>query len=183
MVYVISFEQDNYMKRLFKVIEPMGYTDLATKLEHVNFGKVALLGDILNKCGDAMHDVMRNNDVKYQQVKDPQAHVGHTWRSRGHGQGYSGKRVHNYHFDIKRMTEPIGDTGPYLEFGYARLSSIVPKSGFNQEILRSKAGRLLLIKGAPRHRHSKANGAIPRRNPQRIQDPRINHHTNVPLQI
>lgn len=31
MIYVISSEQDIYMKRLFKVIELMGYTDLATQ--------------------------------------------------------------------------------------------------------------------------------------------------------
>ena len=146
MIYVISSEQDIYMKRLFKVIELMGYTDLAKKLEHVNFGKVEgmssrlgkveLLGDILDKCGDAMHDVMRNNDVKYQQVQDPKRTSDTLGIAAVMVQDMSGKRVHNYPFDIKRMTEPIGDTGPYLEFSHARLSSIVRKSGFSQESLR-----------------------------------------------
>jgi arginyl-tRNA synthetase len=60
------------LNRLFKTIELVGYSDLAKKLEHVNFGKVEgmssrlgkveLLGDILDRCGDDMYNVMKEND-------------------------------------------------------------------------------------------------------------------------
>ncbi len=69
------------MNRLFKTIELIGYSDLAKRLEHVNFGKVEgmssrlgkveLLGDILDRCGDDIHNVMKENDVKYQEIDDP----------------------------------------------------------------------------------------------------------------
>ncbi len=80
MIYVVSSEQDVYLNRLFKTIELIGYFDHAKKLKHVNFGKVEgmssrlgkveLLGDILDRCGDAMHNVMKENDVKYQEIDD-----------------------------------------------------------------------------------------------------------------
>ncbi len=81
MIYVVSSEQDVYLTRLFKTIELIGYSDLAKKSEHVNFGKVEgmssrlskieLLGNILDRCGDDMHNVMKENDVKYQEIDDP----------------------------------------------------------------------------------------------------------------
>jgi arginyl-tRNA synthetase len=37
--------------------------------------------------------------------------------------------INNYTFDINRMTSFEGDTGPYLQYAHARLSSILRKSG------------------------------------------------------
>ena len=39
MIYVVSSEQDMYLQRLFKTIELIGYSTLASKLQHINFGK------------------------------------------------------------------------------------------------------------------------------------------------
>lgn len=140
MIYVVSCEQEMYLQRLFKAIDLMGFPDLAKKLEHVSFGKVEgmssrlgkveLLQDILDRCGDAMHSVMKKNDVKYEQVDDPKATSDTLGITAVMVQDMSGKRVHNYPFDINRMMEPIGDTGPYLQFSHARLSSIIRKSGY-----------------------------------------------------
>lgn len=138
IIYVVSSEQDAYFQRVFKTVELLGYPDLATKLKHVNFGKVLgmssrlgkveLLGDILDTCGSAMHDVMRTNAVKYSQVGDPDAVADTVGITAVMVQDMSGKRTNNYPFDINRMTSFEGDTGPYLQYCHARLSSISRKA-------------------------------------------------------
>ena len=145
MIYVVAAQQDMYLKRVFKTIELMGFADLAKKLEHVNFGKVEgmssrlgqveLLEGILNRCGDAMHSVMKQNEVKYQQVEDPKQTSDTLGITAVMVQDMSGKRIHNYPFDINRMMQPLGDTGPYLQFSHARLSSILRKSGYTRQDL------------------------------------------------
>ncbi|EGE84389.1 arginyl-tRNA synthetase [Blastomyces dermatitidis ATCC 18188] len=138
MIYVVSAEQDSYFQRVFKTIEIMGYPDIATKLVHVNFGKVQgmssrlgtvkLLSDILDECGNAMHEVMRANEAKYAQVPDPKAVADVVGITAVMAQDMSGKRINNYAFDITRMTSFEGDTGPYLQYSHARLCSIMRKA-------------------------------------------------------
>ncbi|KAK4237997.1 hypothetical protein C8A03DRAFT_44193 [Achaetomium macrosporum] len=138
MIYVVSSEQDSYFQRVFKTVELMGYPDLAAKLKHVSFGKVMgmssrlgkveLLSDILDKCGSAMHDVMRTNAVKYSQVEDPDAVADTIGITAVMVQDMSGKRTNNYPFDINRMMSFEGDTGPYLQYCHARLRSISRKA-------------------------------------------------------
>ncbi|EZG03247.1 arginine-tRNA ligase [Trichophyton rubrum CBS 735.88] len=137
MIYVVSTEQDLYFQRLFKTIELMGYTDVAAKLEHVNFGKVMemssrlgtvkILSDILDECGSAMHDVMRKNPTKYEQIENPTEVADTLGITAVMVQDMTGKRIHNYTFDIAKMTSFEGDTGPYLQYAHARLCSIVRK--------------------------------------------------------
>jgi arginyl-tRNA synthetase len=138
IIYVVSSEQDLYFQRVFKTVELLGYPDLAAKLKHVNFGKVMgmssrlgkveLLSDILDKCGSAMHGVMRTNAVKYAQVSDPDAVADTIGITAVMVQDMSGKRINNYPFDINRMTSFEGDTGPYLQYCHARLRSISRKA-------------------------------------------------------
>ena len=137
MIYVVSTEQDLYFQRLFKTIELMSYTDVAAKLEHVNFGKVMgmssrlstvkILSDILDECGSAMHDVMRKNPTKYEQIENPTEVSDTLGITAVMVQDMTGKRIHNYTFDIAKMTAFEGDTGPYLQYAHARLCSIVRK--------------------------------------------------------
>lgn len=143
MIYVVSSEQDVYFQRLFKVIELMGHTELAKKVQHINFGKVlgmstrlgnvTLLSDLLDKTRDAMHEVMKANVVKYAQVEDPQAVSDILGISAVMVQDMIGKRINNYSFDISRMLSFEGDTGPYLQYTHARLCSIMHKSGIKTE--------------------------------------------------
>jgi arginyl-tRNA synthetase len=82
MIYVVAAAQDLHLKQLFKIIELMGYKDLAAKVQHVNFGQVqgmstrkgtvVFLDSILNDVGEKMHEVMRKNEAKYEQVENPE---------------------------------------------------------------------------------------------------------------
>lgn len=83
MIYVIASQQDLHCKQFFKVVELMGYKDIASRVRHINFGMVLgmstrkgtvkFLNDILRDVGDHMHDVMRKNQEKYDQVENPEA--------------------------------------------------------------------------------------------------------------
>lgn len=81
MIYVVASAQDLHLKQLFKIIELIGYKELAQKVQHINFGlvlgmstrkgTVKFLDDILRDVGEKMHEVMMTNATKYEQVEDP----------------------------------------------------------------------------------------------------------------
>lgn len=83
MIYVIASQQDLHVKQFFKIVELMGHKDIAAKVQHINFGlvlgmstrkgTVKFLDDILRDVGDYMHEVMKKNQDKYQQVENPDA--------------------------------------------------------------------------------------------------------------
>lgn len=98
MICVVSTEQDLNFRRVFRTLELMGRPDLAVRLQHVNFGKVMgmssrlgnaqLLGDILDQSREAMHEVMRRNEVKYAPSGRPGRRGGEGGHLGGHGPGY-----------------------------------------------------------------------------------------------
>lgn len=81
MIYVVAAQQDLHLAQLFKVTELMGRKDLAQRCQHINFGMVRgmstrkgtvkFLDDILKDVGEKMHEVMKKNTAKYEQVEDP----------------------------------------------------------------------------------------------------------------
>lgn len=83
MIYVVASQQDLHLKQLFKIVELMGHKEIAAKCQHINFGMVLgmstrkgtvkFLDDILRDVADKMHEVMRKNEDKYSQVKNPEA--------------------------------------------------------------------------------------------------------------
>ena len=83
MIYVVASQQDLHLAQLFKITELMGHKDLASRCQHINFGMVRgmstrkgtvkFLDDILRDVGDKMHEVMKKNVEKYEQVENPEA--------------------------------------------------------------------------------------------------------------
>ncbi|PKS10138.1 hypothetical protein jhhlp_001888 [Lomentospora prolificans] len=143
MIYVVASAQDLHLKQLFKIIELMGHTDIAKKVQHVNFGlvlgmstrkgTVKFLDDILRDVGEHMHEVMRKNETKYAQVENPEAVADILGISSVMVQDMTGKRINNYTFNMNAMTSFEGDTGPYLQYAHARLCSISRKAGYTAE--------------------------------------------------
>lgn len=82
MIYVVSSQQDMHLAQLFKILELMGNNNVSEKCQHVNFGMVQgmstrrgtvkFLDDILRDVGEKMHEVMKMNEKKYEQVADPE---------------------------------------------------------------------------------------------------------------
>lgn len=81
MIYVVASQQDLHLAQLFKIEEAMGRKDVSDKCQHINFGMVLgmstrkgtakFLDDILRDVGEKMHEVMKTNKTKYEQVEDP----------------------------------------------------------------------------------------------------------------
>jgi arginyl-tRNA synthetase len=102
MIYVVASAQDLHLRQLFKIIELMGYKELAQKVQHINFGlvlgmstrkgTVKFLDDILRDVGEKMHEVMQKNESKYEQVENPLATADILGISSVMVQDMSGKR-------------------------------------------------------------------------------------------
>ncbi|KAI1134619.1 arginyl-tRNA synthetase [Hypoxylon sp. FL0543] len=145
MIYVVASQQDLHLQQLFKIIELLGYKDIADRCQHINFGlvqgmstrkgTVKFLDDILRDCADHMHEVMRKNEAKYSQVEDPEGTADTLGISSVMTQDMSGKRGNNYKFDLAVMTSFEGDTGPYLQYAHTRLSSIKRRANVSDEEL------------------------------------------------
>lgn len=83
MIYVVASAQDLHLKQLFKIIELLGHNEIAAKCQHINFGlvlgmstrkgTVKFLDDILRDVADKMHETMKKNEAKYNQVENPDA--------------------------------------------------------------------------------------------------------------
>ena len=82
MIYVVASQQDLHLAQLFKILELMGHEDVSGRCQHVNFGMVLgmstrkgtvkFLDDILRDVGEKMHEVMKKNEKKYEQVENPE---------------------------------------------------------------------------------------------------------------
>lgn len=82
MIYVVASQQDLHLAQLFKVTELSGRKDLSDRCQHINFGMVKgmstrkgtvkFLDDVLQDVGEKMHEVMRKNEAKYEQVENPE---------------------------------------------------------------------------------------------------------------
>ena len=147
MIYVVMSEQKTHMERVFKTLELMGgeYTTLSKKMQHVSFGKVEgmstrrgtvkFLEDTFDDVGESMHEVMRKNEDKYRQIKDPVKTADVLGISAVMVQDMSGKRINDYPFNLDRMTAFEGDTGPFLQYAHARLCFIQRKVDLTTEQL------------------------------------------------
>ncbi|KAK2804337.1 hypothetical protein FQN50_006628 [Emmonsiellopsis sp. PD_5] len=146
MIYVVAAQQDLHLAQLFKVTELVGRKDLASRCQHINFGMVRgmstrkgtvkFLNDILKDVGEKMHEVMKKNATKYEQVENPEKVADILGITSVMVQDMSGKRINGYEFNLDDMTSFEGDTGPYLQYAHARLCSVTRKA----EIAQSELG-------------------------------------------
>ena len=138
MIYVVAAQQDLHLAQFFKVTELSGHKDIAERCQHINFGMVRgmstrkgtvkFLDDILRDVADKMHEVMKKNQTKYEQVEHPEKVADTLGITAVMVQDMTGKRINGYDFNLEAMTSFEGDTGPYLQYAHARLCSIERKS-------------------------------------------------------
>ena len=138
MIYVVAGAQETHFNQIFKLTEFCGDKSISDKATHITFGlvkgmstrkgQVKFLDDILAEVGDKMHEVMKKNETKYNQVENAKETADILGITAVMVQDMKGKRVNGYTFDINAMTSFEGDTGPYLQYAHARLSSIYRKA-------------------------------------------------------
>jgi arginyl-tRNA synthetase len=170
-LYMIGDDQNLHMKRLFKIME-LAYENEAETLassslqphwsralQHISFGKVQgmstrkgkaiFLEDILDTAQSTMLEKMKENESKFEAVKESfQLQKGLKGTEAGGGkngvgleekeegvalvadqlgisavviQDFQARSSKGYEFSWKRMTESTGNTGIYLQYAHARL--------------------------------------------------------------
>jgi arginyl-tRNA synthetase len=148
MIYVVSAKQDGHFQQLFKSLELMGYSDLASKLHHVSFGKVQgaspesgsgiLLGDMLDSCQTTIHELLEVDPEETKEFQGGDSKVLQTLSATAlMVQDLSIRRLGNFTFDIHKIAVTDGHTGLNLQQWFARLSSKLSGTSVPREELQT----------------------------------------------
>ncbi len=138
-IYVTALDQNLHFAQWFKVIELMGY-DWADKIIHVPFGLVSLgdgklstrkghvvlMEDILNMSVEKTRNIIdeKNPDLENKDKIAEDVGIGAIIFD-----DLYNSRIKNVVFDMERMLNFDGETGPYAQYTHARACSIIRKAG------------------------------------------------------
>ena len=141
MIYEVGHEQKFYFKQLFKVLELMGYK-WAAKCVHVDHGlyldekgkrfstrkgKTIFMQDILDKTV-----ALTKKEIKKRFPKIPKLELELRAKKVAIAAIFYGdlknNRSNNVRFDLKKFTSFDGNTGPYIQYTFARATSIIKKA-------------------------------------------------------
>ena len=138
-LYVVATQQNLHYQQLRKILELMCY-DWWDDNKHIAFGMVSLkdqtmstrkgqvvfLEEVLNKAIDKTKSIMeeRNSDIE---------NIDQTSKIVGIGavkfQELYNNRIKDYVFNWDEVLNFDGETGPYVQYTYARAKSVLRKSG------------------------------------------------------
>lgn len=149
MLYLVGSEQMLHFKQVFKVLELMGY-EWAKSCFHVPFGlikfgdekmssrkgNVVLLDDVLQKAIALAEEIVRKKDVEREgQERFSDKEIQSIAREVGIGAVIFGDlkngRMKDVSFSWSEILNFDGETGPYLQYTSARLTSLLNKAGVN----------------------------------------------------
>ena len=138
-LYVTGLEQKLHFAQVFKVIELMG-NDYAKNLVHIPYGLVSLKsGKISSRKGNVIfaEDLLResinkttsiieekNPDIPDKEEVAKQVGIGAIIFNDLYNQ-----RIKDVIFDWNKLLNFDGETGPYVQYTYARVSSVLRKIG------------------------------------------------------
>ncbi len=136
-LYIVGHEQSLHFKQLICVLKKMGY-DWADKMVHIPFGmmlkdgkkmstrkgKVVLLEEVLNESIQmARHNIEEKNpNLANKDEVAKQVGVGAVIF-----QDLKNNRMNDIEFSLEEMLRFEGETGPYVQYTYARACSILRK--------------------------------------------------------
>lgn len=140
-IYVVGSQQNLHFKSFFKVIELMGH-EWAKDCIHIPFGMVSLedgtlstrrgrvvfLEDVLNTANEKTLEIMnqRNPDLENKEEVAKQVGIGAVVF-----QELFNQRIKDYVFSWDRTLSFEGETGPYVQYTHARISSLLQRGEFN----------------------------------------------------
>ncbi len=144
-IYVTGLEQKLHFAQWFKVIELMGY-DWYKDLVHVPYGLVSLKGgklstrkghviyaeDILNESIQKTISIIeeKNPDIPDKETVAKQVGIGAIIFNDLYNQ-----RIKDVIFDWEKILNFDGETGPYVQYTYARAASVIRKIGEVPDIM------------------------------------------------
>ncbi|KAI1623174.1 arginyl-tRNA synthetase [Exophiala viscosa] len=137
MIYVVSAKQDTHFHQVFNALELMGLAELASKLQHVSFGKLQglspktdsgglLLGDILDQCHNAVEEFLEDNPEDFAELREEvsTSNLADALVATGlMTQELSIKRGGTFTYDTAKMATMDGDTGLTLQYWLTKLDS------------------------------------------------------------
>ena len=141
MIYEVGQEQTLYFKQLFKILELMGY-DWAKKCVHVDHGlyldkngkkfstrkgKIVFMQEVLDKTTKLAEKELKKRIPKISKEELEKRAQKIAIAAIFYGD-LKNNRKNNMVFDIERFISFEGDTGPYLQYSYARATSILKKA-------------------------------------------------------
>lgn len=138
-IYVTSNQQNLHFKQWFKVVELMGY-DWYDKLVHIPYGTVSLNGEKLaTRTGNVvlLRDLFALAIEKVTAImeeKNPDL-KGREDIAEAVGVGaivfyyLSNNRIKDINFNLEEALSFDGNTGPYVQYTYARTCSVLEKAG------------------------------------------------------
>ncbi|URN95163.1 MAG: arginine--tRNA ligase [Candidatus Pristimantibacillus lignocellulolyticus] len=147
--YVVGNEQSLHFKQLFNVLNKMGY-EWANELQHVPFGmmlkdgkkmstrkgKVVLLADVL---AEAVETAMQNIEAKNPNLEKKEEVAKQVGVGAVIFNDLKNDRMNDIDFSLEQMMNFEGETGPYVQYTYARISSILEKGNYEEQSLNFKA--------------------------------------------
>jgi arginyl-tRNA synthetase len=140
MIYEVGQEQKLYFKQIFKVLELMGY-DWAKNCIHAEHGlyldknrkkfatrkgKTIFMKNIIDETASLAKKEIKKRFPKISKKELEKRALKIAIAAIFYGD-LKNNRSNNMIFDIKRFVSFEGDTGPYIQYSYARASSILKK--------------------------------------------------------
>ncbi len=141
-IYVVGQEQSLHLKQVFKVLELMGY-DWADRCTHVPFGlylfsgekmstrkgRVIFLEDVLNDAVKEVRGVIEEKNPGLENKDEVAEIVG---VGAVQFADLKNTRIKDVQFDYDKILSFEGETGPYLQYTHARISSLLRKGEFDK---------------------------------------------------
>lgn len=139
MFYEVGVEQKLHFQQFFKVLELMGYK-WAEDLVHIEHGlyldkdgkkfstregKVVFMEDILKETIELARKTIEEKNSNLKNKDEVARKIAIAAIFYGDLKNYRGKDIV---FDISKFLDFEGNTGPYLQYSYARASSVIKKS-------------------------------------------------------
>lgn len=138
-LYVVASQQNLHFQQLRKILKKMGH-DYWQDCIHIPFGLVSMkdktlstrrghvifLEDVLNKAIEKTKEIMADRDADIENI-DETAHIVGIGAVKF--QELYNNRIKDYVFNWDNLLNFNGETGPYVQYTYARAKSVLAKAG------------------------------------------------------
>lgn len=138
-LYIVGNEQSLHFTQFKKVLEKMGY-DWAKDIEHIPFGlilkdgkkmstrkgKIVLLEEVLKDAISLAQSTIETKNPNLKNKKEIAQAIGVGAIIFGDLKQH---RKHDIEFDLETMLQTEGETGPYVQYAFARANSVLRKAG------------------------------------------------------
>ena len=138
-LYIVAYQQDLHFKQLFKVLELMGYDWAKDQCKHVAFGMVSyegqamatrkghvvLLDELLTRAQERALDIIKEKSPGLENKEEVARQVGVGAVVYATLQN---NRIKDIDFWWDRALNFDGETGPYVQYTFARCCSVLRKA-------------------------------------------------------